>query len=128
MDTSTTPWVAIVDDEGSIRRALLRLLRSNGIPARAFASGADLLAALPAGAPYCALLDMQMPGMSGDELHLHLRSAAPETFVVYMTAQVSADLEARARRNLPLAYLQKPMDEAQQLDAIATAHPSCTSA
>jgi FixJ family two-component response regulator len=128
MDTTLLPWVAIVDDEDSIRRALLRLLRANGIPARAFASGPELLSELQDGIPYCAIIDMQMPGMNGDELHLQLRAAAPETLVVFMTAQHSAELEAQARRNLPMAYLHKPMDEGQLMRAIATAHPSCTTA
>jgi FixJ family two-component response regulator len=128
MDTTLLPWVAIVDDDDSIRRALLRLLRANGIPARAFASGAELLAAMPDGTPYCAVIDMQMPGMNGDELHLHLRAAAPETLVVLMTAQHSPELEALARRNGPMAYLHKPMDESLLMLALATAHPSCTTA
>jgi FixJ family two-component response regulator len=36
-------WVAIVDDDESIRRALGRLLRAHGIEARAFASARDYL-------------------------------------------------------------------------------------
>jgi FixJ family two-component response regulator len=121
MDLKLTPWVAIVDDEAGVRRAVLRLLRSAKIPARSFASGYELLASLPDGAPYCAVIDMQMPGMNGDVLHQHLRNAAPGTHVIYMTAQHSAELEARARRLQPMAYLHKPMDEGLLLQAIAAA-------
>lgn len=123
MDTSHT-WVAIVDDEAAIRRALLRLMRAAGVPARAFASGAELLAALPAGRPCCALLDLHMPGMSGLDLQARLAALAPATGVILMTGQHTAEQQARALRRRPLAYLLKPVDERALLDAIALACPT----
>ncbi|MES2260430.1 MAG: response regulator [Pseudomonadota bacterium] len=120
MDT-LLPWVAVVDDEEAIRRALLRLLRSAGIEARAFAGGADLLAALRDGAPYCAVLDMHMPGMSGCELQARLARDAPDTGVVVVTGHHSAELQARAMQGRPVAYLLKPMNDRLLLEAIAAA-------
>eukprot|EP01034_Spumella_vulgaris_P033786 gene33786-41679_t len=79
MDTTTLPWVAVVDDEAAIRRALLRLLRAAGIPARDYDGGAALLAALQDGAdgtPFCVVLDLHMPGMSGFDLQQRLAELA----------------------------------------------------
>jgi FixJ family two-component response regulator len=123
MDTTLT-WVAIVDDEEAIRRALLRLMRSAGIPARAFAGGAELLALLPDNQPCCALLDLHMPGMSGLELQARLAELAPSTGVILMTGHHTPEEQARAMQQRPLAYLLKPVNDQSLLDAIAAACPS----
>lgn len=122
MDT-TLPWVAIVDDEEAIRRALLRLMRSAGIPARAFASGAELIALLPATAPCCVVLDIHMPGMDGLELQARLAGLAPSAGVVVMTGHHTPGEQARAMQHRPLAYLLKPVNDQLLLDAIAAACP-----
>lgn len=123
MDT-TSPWVAVVDDEEAIRRALLRLLRSAAIPAMAFDSAANFLAALPAGAPCCAVLDVHMPGLSGLDLQALLAQRAPAIGVVIMTGHYTPEEQARALQHRPLAYLLKPMNDQQLLTAICAACPS----
>jgi PAS domain S-box-containing protein len=65
--------VLVVDDSASSRDALTRMLGGAGLVADAVASGTDALAhmraAAAAGAPYVfALLDLEMPGMSGLEV------------------------------------------------------------
>jgi FixJ family two-component response regulator len=123
MDTSLHAWVAIVDDEEPIRRALLRLMRSAGIAARAFAGGAELLALLPHDPPCCALLDLHMPGMSGLDLQARLAALAPATGVIMMTGHHTPEEQARALQQNPLAYLLKPVNDQALLDAIARACP-----
>ena len=120
MDTHF-PWIAVVDDEEPVRRALLRLLRSAGLEGRAFASGADFLDALACGWPYCVVLDLHMPGMTGFEVLAHLAQVAPEIGVIVATGQHSAELQARVQRHRPLAYLQKPLDDHLLLAAILNA-------
>ncbi|WP_295996923.1 response regulator [Rugamonas sp.] len=120
MDTSP-PFVAIVDDEEAVRRALLRLMRSVGVPARAYASGAAFLADLATYRPRCAVLDLHMPGMSGLAVQASLAALAPEVGVIIMTGQHSAEVEAEAQPHAPLAYLLKPMNDQLLLDALASA-------
>jgi FixJ family two-component response regulator len=126
MDTISS-WVAVVDDEAAIRRALLRLLRAAGIAAREYAGGTDLLAELergggPAhGAPYCVVLDLHMPGMSGIELQERLAGLLPHTGVIAVTGQHSAETQARVLRPNLVAYMQKPMNDQSLLDALAAA-------
>ena len=123
MDTHL-PWIALVDDETGIRRALLRLMRSAGIPALAFASGDELLAALPAGAPCCAVLDIHMPGMSGLELQRSLAALAPATRVIFMTGHHTPEECERALLQGALAFLSKPVNDVQLLEALAGACPA----
>lgn len=125
MDT-ISPWVAVVDDEAAIRRALLRLLRSAGVTAQEFASGAALLAALAqqdrdCGTPYCVVLDLHMPGMSGFELQERLAQVLPHTGIIAITGHHSAETQARVLSANPVAYMLKPMNDQLLLDALASA-------
>lgn len=124
MDTNTS-WVAVVDDEAAIRRALVRLLRSAGIPARAFACGSELVSALQDGAPCCVVLDLHMPAMSGFEVQAQLAQASPHTGVIFVTGRHNPEDYAQALRLHPVAYLPKPIDGVALLEAVALACGLC---
>lgn len=113
--------IAIVDDEESVRKALQRLLRSHGVEAHTFSGGPQFLAALPALAPDCIVLDLHMPELSGFEL---LELLPPGLPVVVITGHDSPEAQARAQR--ASAYLRKPVEEKSLLDAIyqAVTNPS----
>ena len=120
MDTSL-PWIAVVDDEEPVRRAVLRLLRAAGLPAHGFAGGAELLAAPMQHPPYCVVLDLHMPDMDGYQLQQLLAVRMPGSAVIAVTGSHSDDTRQRMLRAGALAFLPKPADEEQLLAAIATA-------
>jgi CheY-like chemotaxis protein len=67
--------VAVVDDDGSVCRALKRLLLSVGIHAETFSGGKEFLDTLSRAAPCwsaCVVLDFQMPGIDGLEVQRRL--------------------------------------------------------
>src|SRR5450830_1987860 len=109
MDT-TFSWVAVVDDDASIRRALVRLLRSEGIKARAFANGAEFLAALDKSLPVCVVMDVQMPGMSGFDVLEMLGQRIPQVPALLISAQQSPEIEKKAIIRASLGFLAKTMD------------------
>jgi two-component system, LuxR family, response regulator FixJ len=113
--------VAIVDDEAPIRHALERLLRSAGLDARGFATGADFLAGLAARRPDCLIADLHMPGMSGLELVRQLQTMSLRLPVVVITAYDDPGSRARCLEAGAVAYLCKPLDQRVLLDAIALA-------
>jgi FixJ family two-component response regulator len=115
--------IAIVDDEAPVRRALLRLLRSAGLPGVAYASADEFLAALPQLHCRCVVVDVHMPGISGIELQLRLADLWPRLPVIVVTGQHSAQAEAQVRAHQPLAYLHKPLDADQLLGAIRSTAP-----
>ena len=57
--------VAVLDDDESARKALVRLLEAAGHTARGFSSGRDFLESWHLDAPDCLVLDLQMPGLAG---------------------------------------------------------------
>ena len=115
------PWIAVVDDEEPVRRALLRLMRSAGIDAHAFASGPEFLDSLSDTKPYCVVLDLHMPGMSGFDVQESLLQNLIDIQVIVVTGHHSAEVQARALLSKPIAYLLKPMNDQALLDAIASA-------
>lgn len=118
---TTTPWIAIVDDEETIRCALLRLLDSAGLAARAYAGGAELLDDLRDQLPCAVILDLHMPGLDGHQLQARLAQLAPQLDVIAMTGQHSAAARARVLAYPRATYLSKPLAEQQLLDALGRA-------
>jgi FixJ family two-component response regulator len=115
--------IAVVDDEETVRKALVRLLKAAGYSARAFNSGADyLLQNWPESEPECLVLDLQMPGLSGTDVQRALNRAGVRVPVVVITAHDSALARAECMREGAVAYLCKPVDERVLLDALKLAN------
>src|SRR5262249_38553036 len=104
-----SPWIAIVDDDPSVLRALARLLRTRAMPAKTFASAREFLTALPDAVPQCLILDLQMPEMSGLELHQHLMRSGTKIPTIFITAYDSAETRQRCEAAGAAAYLLKPL-------------------
>ena len=78
--------VFLVDDDASVRRGLERLIRAAGYTVEAFASADEFLARLPLQGVGCAILDVQMPGVSGPLLHERLVELGVGIPVLFLTA------------------------------------------
>lgn len=105
------PTVFVVDDDAAVRRSLTRLLRSAGWNAKAFSSAGDLLQQAPLTGPGCVLLDVQMPGMNGLELHEHLSKAGISLPVVFLTGKGDIPTSVYAMKHGAVDFLVKPVDE-----------------
>ena len=120
--TAVRTLIAVVDDEPAIVKAIARLLRSAQFDVATFTSGAEFLASLTSNRPGCVVLDVHMPGMSGLDVQAHLvADSATKVPVVMVTAQDSPSSERRAREGGASAYLRKPMEASELLDAIRAA-------
>ncbi|MFC0167375.1 response regulator transcription factor [Pseudoduganella danionis] len=122
METKS-PWIAVVDDDAAICRALVRLLRSAGLSARAFPSGAAFLQTLNEHHACCVILDVHMPEQTGLDVQARLATLAPEMGVILISGHPKPQEQFRALHQLPLAYLQKPVNDQLLLDAIAQVYP-----
>jgi FixJ family two-component response regulator len=111
--------IAVVDDEDSVRKAVLRVLRAAGFCARGFASGAEFLDSWHFDRPDCLVLDLQMPGLSGMEVQKSLISAGAHFPIVIITAHDAPSLREECIRQGAAAYLYKPLDIGALLYAVA---------
>jgi FixJ family two-component response regulator len=102
--------IAVVDDEESVRRAVVRVLQAAGFPARASGSGTEFLASWHFDRPDCLILDLQMPGLSGMEVLESLRMAGANFPIVIITAHDSPSLREECLQAGASEYLCKPLD------------------
>jgi two-component system, LuxR family, response regulator FixJ len=107
------PVVAIVDDDDSVRRSLVRVVESAGYAAEGFASAREFLDWLPQGRAACLLLDVHMSEMSGFDLQDRL--AVP---IIFITAHDDAKTQARIVNSGAVGHLRKPCEKQTVLDAI----------
>ena len=79
-------YVAIVDDDESMCRSMSRLLEQAGFHPISFSSAEEYLADPVRMQFACLVVDIQLGGMSGIELHRNLMSQGVRTPVIYVTA------------------------------------------
>jgi FixJ family two-component response regulator len=108
LKTGDIEMISIVDDDGSVREALVSLVRSLGYEAFGFASADAFLSAEDFDRFSCAITDVHMPGMNGFELKKQLAARGRTLPVIMITAGSGSDLEARARSLGSIAFLRKP--------------------
>ena len=113
--------IAIVDDDPSVRRALLRLFRSVGVDAVGHEFGVEFLGSRALHDVECLILDVHITGMSGLEVLEEVRVAATKLPVVLMTGRYEPDFEDRALAAGASAFLRKPFLDEELFAAIAEA-------
>ena len=114
----TSPWIAVVDDDPAVLRALSRLLRSRSFRVKTYGSGQELLAALPESLPECLIVDFQMPEMNGLELQQHLISHGIAVPTILITAHGDAAIHSAPVKDTFLARLRKPLHDEALFSAI----------
>jgi FixJ family two-component response regulator len=110
------PIIAIVDDDASIRRSLLRVVQSAGYQGETFASGREFLEWLPSNQAACLVLDVHLTEMNGFDLQKRL--AVP---IVFITAHDDLPTIERIGKSGAAGHLRKPFDASAVLDAIRRA-------
>ena len=114
-------WIAVVDDEESVRKSLRRLFAAFDLEATTFASGRDFLDALPERRPDCLVLDLQMRAPNGFDVLAELAASGARLPVVIITAHDEPETRARCLSAGATAYVCKPLHDRDLLDAIAAA-------
>jgi FixJ family two-component response regulator len=106
---SARPFVAVVDDEESVRCALVRLLRAAHFESGAFASGEEFLASLPHRRPDCLVLDLQMAGLNGRDVQKQLIGLQSTIPLIMITAHDEPTIREQCLADGAAAYLRKPL-------------------
>ena len=118
MNAERSALIAVVDDDPSVLKALLRLFRSSGFKARGFASGEEFLTTLPFYRYDCLVLDLRMPGMSGIEVQQDIEFIKAGISTIVITAHDEMDSRLKCLAAGAVAYLTKPFDDEVLLQAV----------
>ena len=118
--------IAIIDDDASVCRALQRLIRSFGLTTSVFASGEMFLSSLELSKrPDCALLDLQMPGMTGLEVQERLGHSGLDLPLIFMTAHSDEEIAGLSSVIGAVGLLHKPFTDRALMELLHIAlHPS----
>jgi FixJ family two-component response regulator len=116
-------YVAVVDDDDSLRAAIDSLLRSVGFYVEGFGSAEAFLASPFQERVACVVLDVGLPGMTGLQLQAHLNRGCRPLPVVFVSAAHDGEgrLHAQASRGGALAFLHKPFADEELLSAVRSA-------
>jgi len=90
------PVISIIDDDESVREATMDLFESMGFITVAFPCAADFLSSDHLHETSCLIADVQMPGMTGFELHNRLVRSGNIIPTILITAYPDDGDQARA--------------------------------
>ncbi|MFZ9667636.1 MAG: response regulator transcription factor [Steroidobacteraceae bacterium] len=116
-----SPSVYLVDDDPSVRDALMLLLSLRDIRAKAYESAEHLLHELTVEHRGCVLSDLKMPGKSGLELLAELGTKNIKLPIVILTAHGDVSTTRAALRGGAFDFLEKPVDEDILVDVLTHA-------
>lgn len=117
----TTTFIAIVDDDDSVRSALESLLRSDGYKTRTYCSALEFLSADVLAETHCLVSDIQMPGMNGIEMCEQLVARGFHIPTILITAYPGAAPPLSSQTPELVACLPKPCDAERLLSCIEAA-------
>ncbi|MFZ9708432.1 MAG: response regulator transcription factor [Steroidobacteraceae bacterium] len=118
---SAGPTVYLIDDDPSVRDALVLLLNLRGIATRAFGSADGLLESVDFLGRGCIVTDLKMPGKSGLELLNQLAGKGIRLPIVILTAHGDVSTTRAALRGGAFDFLEKPVDEDILVDVLTHA-------
>jgi FixJ family two-component response regulator len=118
---SDNKFVAIVDDDGSMRSALQGLMKAVGLSSRAFESAEDFLRSGHQQETACLIADIRMPGMSGLELQARLNAEHCRIPTIFITAHGDEQMRLQALRAGAVEFLPKPFDDEVLVESVCAA-------
>lgn len=113
--------IAVIEDNESTRRALVRQINSAGFRIVDFASALDFLNAPERFTVDCVIADVHLPMMDGLQLQEELRQTVPYAPIIFITGYAELAIGVQAMRRGATDFLQKPVDDETLFDAIRQA-------
>ncbi len=113
--------ISIVEDDQPFRDSMRKLVSALGYAVEAFPSAANFLASPHLAETACLLTDVQMPGMTGVELHRRLLDLGHAIPTILLTAYPNQAARNRALKDGVVCYLSKPVDDEHLASCIRSA-------
>ncbi|HRZ37210.1 MAG TPA: response regulator transcription factor [Candidatus Paceibacterota bacterium] len=117
----TDATIFVVDDDASMRKSLLWLLRSAGWHAEAYASAEEFLARPPFIGTGCLVLDVRMPHLTGPDLRDRLAACQSSLPIIFLTGHGDVPTGVDAMKKGAVDFLLKPVDDQVLLQAVQRA-------
>ena len=111
-------YIACVDDDLSIGKAMVVFLKSRGFAADAFVSAEAFLQSANMKDAWCLITDMRLKGMSGLELQRRTVEAGLDIPIIFITAYPDEMIRLRAMEAGAVCFLSKPVAEKDLLSCI----------
>ena len=102
--------ISVVEDDEPFRESMRKLVTALGYAVEAFPSAANFLDSPRLAETDCLVTDVQMPGMTGVELHRHLVNAGYAIPTILVTAYPDEAVRKRVLKEGVVCYLGKPVD------------------
>ena len=115
------PNILLVDDDERLRTAVSKVLTGEGHRVVCAASGGEALDLLKTQRVALVVSDLRLPDLDGIALLKGAREAQPEVEVVVITGHGSVEKAVEAMRLGAYDFIEKPIDSAALLKAVAKA-------
>jgi FixJ family two-component response regulator len=113
--------VFAIDDDRSVRKGLMRLLRSAGYKSEIFESASDFLKREQHAGPACVIVDVRMPGLNGMDLQETLIQRQREEQLIFVTGHGDISMCAQAMKAGAVDFLPKPFRDDELLQCVERA-------
>jgi DNA-binding response OmpR family regulator len=120
MAEDSAPRLLLVDDDPIIVRLLEVNFRLEGFTIQTASRGDDALEIALATTPDVVILDMMLPGMTGDEVCRRMRDtpALADVPVVFLTARETDEVRARGYALGMVDFISKPFDPVALVETV----------
>jgi FixJ family two-component response regulator len=118
---SKGPVISIVEDDAAVRAATENLVKALGFDVYTFASAVEFLQSHRVTETACLISDVQMPNMSGVELHANLADRGFRIPTIFMTAFPDESVKRRVMDAGAVGFLPKPFNAKALIQCIRDA-------
>lgn len=118
MDPKAIALIRVVDDDRAVSKAIQFLLENEDWAVQVFSSGEEFLVNEAPSVPGCIILDVQMGGISGIEVHKELIARESKVPIIFLTAHGDIPMAVEAMKEGAAEFLVKPLDPEKLLQLV----------
>ena len=115
------PTVFIIDDDPDARRSVAALVRSADLTAEVFSTAEEFLENVDLNRPGCAIIDLELPGMSGLGLQTRLTEQRSLLTTIFVSGYAEIQSAMSAMRGGAVMFLEKPCREGELIQNVEAA-------
>jgi DNA-binding NtrC family response regulator len=114
--------VLLVDDEESYLETAAKIFRRKGIDVELCSIGKNVVSVLKEKKCQVVVLDLKMPGMTGQEVLREIKGNLPAVQVIILTGHATSDDAAVCLTSGAFDFLIKPVEMSHLMDRVRTAY------